>query len=41
VRYDLAVIGGGSAGMAAATFAAGVGARVVLVEADRVGGDCT
>jgi len=41
MRYDLAVLGGGSAGLAAATFAAGVGARVVLVEADRVGGDCT
>ncbi len=41
MRYDLAVIGGGSAGLAAATFAAGMGARVVLVEADRLGGDCT
>ena len=41
MRYDLAVIGGGSAGLAAATFAAGMGARVVIVEADRLGGDCT
>ncbi len=41
MRYDLAVLGGGSAGLAAATFAAGMGARVVIVEADRLGGDCT
>jgi pyruvate/2-oxoglutarate dehydrogenase complex dihydrolipoamide dehydrogenase (E3) component len=41
MRYDLVVLGGGSAGLAAATFAAGMGARVVLVEADRLGGDCT
>src|SRR5215472_17809393 len=41
MRYDLVVIGGGSAGLAAATFAAGMGARVALVEADRIGGDCT
>src|SRR5262245_30420496 len=41
MRYELAVLGGGSAGLAAATFAAGMGAHVVLVEADRLGGDCT
>src|SRR5262249_61638163 len=39
--YDLAVIGGGSAGLAAANFAARMGASVALVEAERVGGDCT
>ena len=39
--YDLAVIGAGSAGLAAATFAARMGAAVVLVEAERIGGDCT
>jgi pyruvate/2-oxoglutarate dehydrogenase complex dihydrolipoamide dehydrogenase (E3) component len=39
--YDLAVIGAGSAGLAAATFAARMGAAVVLIEAERVGGDCT
>jgi pyruvate/2-oxoglutarate dehydrogenase complex dihydrolipoamide dehydrogenase (E3) component len=38
--YDLAVIGAGSAGLAAATFAARMGAAVVLIEAERVGGDC-
>lgn len=41
MSYDLAVIGGGSAGLAAATFAARMGATVVLVEAERIGGDCT
>lgn len=39
-RYDLVVIGGGTAGMTAAVGAAGVGARVLLAEADRTGGDC-
>jgi pyruvate/2-oxoglutarate dehydrogenase complex dihydrolipoamide dehydrogenase (E3) component len=41
MRYDLAVLGGGSAGLAAATFAARMGALVVLVETDSLGGDCT
>lgn len=40
-RFDLAVIGAGSAGLGAATFAARIGARVALVERSRVGGDCT
>ncbi|MGI8610603.1 MAG: dihydrolipoyl dehydrogenase family protein [Candidatus Dormibacteria bacterium] len=40
-RYDLAVIGAGSAGLVAARFAADVGARVALLERDRIGGDCT
>ncbi len=39
--YDLAVIGAGSAGITAARFAAHAGARVVLIEKDRIGGDCT
>ena len=38
--YDLAVIGGGTAGLVAARTAAGLGARVVLIERDRPGGDC-
>lgn len=37
---DLVVIGGGTAGIVAAKTAAGFGARVVLVERDRTGGDC-
>lgn len=41
VSHDLVVIGAGPAGLAAATFAARMGARVALVEANRVGGDCT
>jgi len=40
-EYDLIVIGAGSAGLTAARFGARVGATVLLVERDRVGGDCT
>ncbi len=40
-RYDLAIIGAGSAGLTAARFAARLGKRVALIEANRVGGDCT
>lgn len=39
-RYDLVVIGGGTAGLVSAAGAAAVGARVALVERDRMGGDC-
>ena len=39
--YDLVVIGAGSAGLVAADFAARFGARVLLIEKDRIGGDCT
>ena len=40
-RYDLVVLGGGSAGLVAAQVAAGLGARVALVErASQPGGDC-
>ncbi len=38
--YDLVVIGGGTGGLVAALIAAGIGARVALVERDRLGGDC-
>ncbi|WP_027943936.1 dihydrolipoyl dehydrogenase family protein [Amycolatopsis taiwanensis] len=38
--YDLAVVGGGTAGIIAAKTAGGLGARVVLVERRRTGGDC-
>ena len=40
-RYDVAVIGAGPAGTAAALRAAELGARVVVLEAsDRLGGTC-
>jgi len=39
-EYDLVVVGGGSAGLTAAAVAAGVGARVLLVDRERLGGDC-
>ncbi len=38
--YDLVVIGGGSAGLTAADFAARIGAKV-LIAAEELGGDCT
>lgn len=39
-RYDLAVVGGGTAGLVAAAIAAGLGAKVALVERRLLGGDC-
>ena len=39
--YDLIVIGAGSGGLTAAEFAAQLGAKVVLIEKNRIGGDCT
>jgi pyruvate/2-oxoglutarate dehydrogenase complex dihydrolipoamide dehydrogenase (E3) component len=39
--YDVAVIGGGAAGLTAAGLAANLAARTLLVEARRLGGDCT
>jgi len=39
-RYNLVVIGGGPAGLIAALGAAGLGARVALVEKHLLGGDC-
>jgi len=39
-RYDLVVLGGGTAGLVSAVIAANAGARVALVERDRTGGDC-
>jgi pyruvate/2-oxoglutarate dehydrogenase complex dihydrolipoamide dehydrogenase (E3) component len=40
-NYDLIIIGAGSGGLTAAGFAAQLGAKVALVEKNRVGGDCT
>jgi pyruvate/2-oxoglutarate dehydrogenase complex dihydrolipoamide dehydrogenase (E3) component len=39
--YDLVIIGAGSGGLTAAGFAAQLGAKVALVEKNRIGGDCT
>lgn len=39
-EYDLCVIGGGAAGLVAAVGAAALGAKVVLVERHKMGGDC-
>ncbi len=40
-QYDLAIIGAGSVGLIAAEFAVKLGARVAMLEKDRIGGDCT
>ncbi len=39
-RYNLVVIGGGTAGLVSAMGAAGLGAKVALVERHLLGGDC-
>ncbi len=39
-KYDLAVIGGGTAGLVSAAGAAGLGAKVALIERHFLGGDC-
>jgi len=39
-RYDLAVIGGGTAGLVSAAVSAGIGAKTALVEQHRLGGEC-
>lgn len=39
-RYDLVVVGAGTGGLVTAAIAAGLGARVALVERERMGGDC-
>lgn len=39
--YDSAVIGGGAAGLTAAGISANFGAKTIMIEKDRLGGDCT
>lgn len=39
-RYDLVIVGGGSAGLIAAPLAAALGARVALLDKERLGGGC-
>jgi pyruvate/2-oxoglutarate dehydrogenase complex dihydrolipoamide dehydrogenase (E3) component len=38
--WDVVVVGGGTAGIVASRTAASVGARVLLIERARTGGDC-
>src|SRR6266545_2303879 len=38
--YDITIIGGGSGGLTAARLAQALGARVCLVDKERLGGDC-
>lgn len=40
-EYDAIIIGGGSAGLTASGIAANVGAKTMMIEAHRLGGDCT
>src|SRR3981081_1368039 len=40
VRYELTIIGGGSGGLTAARIAASLGANVLLIDKQRLGGDC-
>jgi pyruvate/2-oxoglutarate dehydrogenase complex dihydrolipoamide dehydrogenase (E3) component len=39
-KYDLVVVGAGAAGLVSAAGAAGVGAKVALIEENLLGGDC-
>lgn len=39
-KYNLVVVGGGTAGLVSAAGAAGLGAKVALIERDLLGGDC-
>ena len=39
-RYDLTIIGGGSGGLTAARLATSLGAKVLLIDKERLGGDC-
>src|SRR5256885_5499446 len=40
MNYDLTILGGGSGGLTAARIAASLGARVLLIDKERLGGDC-
>jgi len=39
-QYDMTIIGGGSGGLTAARIAASLGANVLLIDKERLGGDC-
>src|SRR5436305_3161283 len=38
--YDITIIGGGSGGLTAARLATSLGAHVLLIDKERLGGDC-
>ena len=40
IKADICIIGGGSAGLSVAAAAAQIGAKTVLIEAGKMGGDC-
>jgi pyruvate/2-oxoglutarate dehydrogenase complex dihydrolipoamide dehydrogenase (E3) component len=40
MHYDLTILGGGSGGLTAARLAASLGARTLLIEKERLGGEC-
>lgn len=40
-HYDLAIVGGGAAGLTAAGVAAAIGVKVALIEQNATGGECT
>ena len=40
-QYDFIVIGGGAAGLTAAGMGANFGAKTLMIESDKLGGDCT
>lgn len=40
-QYDFIIIGGGAAGLTAAGMGANFGAKTLLIESDKLGGDCT
>ncbi|MHA2233496.1 MAG: FAD-dependent oxidoreductase, partial [Candidatus Hodarchaeales archaeon] len=40
-KYGFIVIGGGASGLTASRFASQLGKKVLLIEKDRIGGDCT
>lgn len=39
-HYDICIVGAGSGGLSVAAGASQMGARVVLIEKDLMGGDC-
>src|SRR6266700_3729990 len=39
-QYDMTIIGGGSGGLTAARIATALGANVLLIDKERLGGDC-